>query len=38
VRFTNVMAPRGVDHNGTISFTDNAAASPQSGALVGHAN
>ncbi|HMK22926.1 MAG TPA: hypothetical protein VK466_11375, partial [Terriglobales bacterium] len=38
VDFTNVFAPRGVDHPGTITFTDTAAASPQAGGLVGHAN
>jgi hypothetical protein len=38
VRFTNVASPRGVDRAGTITFTDSGAASPQVGALVGHAN
>jgi hypothetical protein len=42
VRFSNPNllggAPRGVNRNGTITFTDTGAASPQTGALVGHAN
>jgi len=38
VRFTNVLSARGVNRAGTITFTDNAAGSPQTGALVGHAN
>jgi hypothetical protein len=38
VRFTNVLAARGVNRPGTITFTDNATGSPQSAALVGHAN
>jgi hypothetical protein len=38
VRFTNVTSPRGVNRNGTITFTDSGAASPQAGALIGHAN
>lgn len=38
VRFTNVLSPRGVNRAGTITFTDTATASPQSGALNGHAN
>jgi hypothetical protein len=38
VRFTNVSSARGVNRPGTITFTDNATGSPQSGALVGHAN
>jgi hypothetical protein len=38
VRFTNVLSARGVNRAGTITFTDNAAGSPQAGALVGHAN
>ena len=35
VRFTNVASPRGVNRTGTITFTDNATGSPQSGGLVG---
>jgi hypothetical protein len=38
VRFTNVGSAPGVNRPGTITFTDNATGSPQSGALVGHAN
>jgi len=38
VRFTNVLSPRGTNRAGTITFTDNATGSPQSGALIGHAN
>jgi hypothetical protein len=38
VRFTNVLSPRGVNRAGTITFTDNATGSPQTGVLVGHAN
>lgn len=38
VRFSSGTAGRGVNRNGTITFTDNAAGSPQTGALVGHAN
>ena len=38
VRFTNVTSAVGVDRPGTITFTDSATGSPQSGALVGHAN
>jgi hypothetical protein len=38
VRFTNVTSPRGVNRAGTITFTDNATGSPQTGSLVGHAN
>jgi hypothetical protein len=42
VRFTNVMSPRGINRNGTITFTDNAqppttGTGSQSGALVGFA-
>jgi hypothetical protein len=38
VRFTNLLAPRGVNRTGTITFTDNAQPTPsQSGALVGFA-
>jgi hypothetical protein len=37
VRFTNLMAPRGVNRNGTIVFTDTATGSPQSGPIVGFA-
>jgi hypothetical protein len=38
VRFTNVTSAKGVDRAGTITFTDNATGSPQSGTLVGHAS
>jgi hypothetical protein len=38
VRFTNVLSARGVNRAGTITFTDNAAGSPQTGTLTGHAN
>jgi Bacterial Ig domain len=38
VRFTNVLSARGVNRAGAISFTDNAAGSPQPGVLTGHAN
>ena len=38
VRFTNALATRGVDRTGTITFTDSGAGSPQTGALIGHAN
>jgi hypothetical protein len=38
VRFTNVLSARGANRAGTISFTDNATASPQTGSLIGHAN
>jgi hypothetical protein len=38
VRFSNLLAARGVNRLGTITFTDNATGSPQSGALIGHAN
>jgi hypothetical protein len=38
LRFTNVLSARGANRAGTISFTDNAAASPQTGSLIGHAN
>jgi hypothetical protein len=37
VRFTNVTSTTGVDHPGTITFTDNATTNPV-GSLVGHAN
>ena len=37
VRFTNVFSARGTNRAGTITFTDNATGSPQSGALVGFA-
>jgi hypothetical protein len=37
VRFTNLLAPRGVNRTGTITFTDTATGSPQSAALVGFA-
>ena len=38
VRFTNVGSATGVNRPGTITFTDNATGSPQTGNLVGHAN
>jgi hypothetical protein len=38
VRFTNVLSATGVTRNGTITFTDNANASPQAGTLSGFAN
>jgi hypothetical protein len=38
VSFTNLFATRGVDRAGNITFTDTATGTPQSGALVGHAN
>jgi hypothetical protein len=38
VDFVNVLSPRGVNRNGTITFTDTATGSPQAGALIGHAN
>jgi hypothetical protein len=38
VRFSSLLATRGVNRLGTITFTDNATGSPQSGALIGHAN
>jgi hypothetical protein len=38
VRFTNVTSAGGVNRAGTITFTDQGAGSPQSGALIGHAN
>ncbi len=38
VRFTNVFSTRGVDRAGTITFTDSASGSPQTGNLIGHAN
>jgi len=38
VRFTNVNAAVGVDRQGTLTFTDNGAGSPQVVNLVGHAN
>jgi hypothetical protein len=37
VRFTNTLSARGANRAGTITFTDNAAASPQSASLVGFA-
>ncbi|MGH8314969.1 MAG: choice-of-anchor D domain-containing protein, partial [Steroidobacterales bacterium] len=37
VRFTNLAGQRGVSRNGRISFTDNGAASPQNGSLIGFA-
>jgi hypothetical protein len=37
VRFTNVGSARGTNRTGTITFTDSAAGSPQSGNLVGFA-
>jgi hypothetical protein len=38
VRFTNVTSSRGVNRTGSITFTDNATGSPQSRAIIGHAN
>jgi hypothetical protein len=38
VRFTNVLSGRGVNRAGSITFTDNATGSPQTGTLTGHAN
>jgi hypothetical protein len=38
VDFVSALTPRGVNHLGTITFTDTATGSPQSGGLVGHAN
>jgi hypothetical protein len=38
VRFTTVIAARGVNRTGAITVTDNGAASPQTGSLIGHAN
>jgi hypothetical protein len=38
VRFTNISSAAGVNHPGTIVFTDSGAGSPQTGALTGHAN
>ena len=35
VRFTNVTSPRGPNRTGTVTFTDTATGSPQSGALIG---
>jgi hypothetical protein len=37
VRFTNVLSARGTNRTGTITFTDNATGSPQSGQLIGFA-
>jgi hypothetical protein len=37
VRFTNTLSARGANRAGAITFTDNAAASPQSASLVGFA-
>jgi hypothetical protein len=37
-RFSNVLSPRGANRAGTISFTDTATGSPQSGPITGHAN
>jgi hypothetical protein len=37
VRFTNTGSPRGTNRAGTITFTDNATGSPQSGGLIGFA-
>ena len=34
--FVNILAARGVNRAGAVTFTDNGAGSPQSGALVGH--
>jgi len=38
VRFTNLLGARGVNRAGTITFTDTATGSPQTGVLTGHAN
>jgi hypothetical protein len=38
VRFSNVTSARGANRAGTITFTDNATGSPQTGVLTGHAN
>jgi len=38
VRFTSLLAARGVNRLGNITFTDNATGSPQVGQLIGHAN
>jgi hypothetical protein len=38
VRFSSLLATRGVNRLGTITFTDNATGSPQVGQLIGHAN
>jgi hypothetical protein len=38
VRFSNTTGARGVNEPGTITFTDNAAGSPQQGALTGYVN
>ena len=38
VRFTNLLAPRGVNRAGTITFTDDAVGGTQAGSLIGHAN
>lgn len=37
VRFTNLLAGRGTNRTGTITFTDSATGSPQSGGLIGFA-
>jgi hypothetical protein len=37
VRFSNIVAPIGVNRTGTITFTDTGAASPQSAGLIGFA-
>jgi hypothetical protein len=37
VRFTNLLAPRGANRTGTITFTDSATGSPQTGQLIGFA-
>ena len=37
VRFMNLLGARGTNRAGTITFTDNGAASPQSGSLIGFA-
>ena len=37
VRFTNLLAAKGTNRSGSITFTDSAAGSPQSGALTGFA-
>jgi hypothetical protein len=38
VRFTNVSSANGVTRTGTITFTDNATGTTQSGVLQGRAN
>ena len=38
VRFSNLTSKSGEDQTGKITFTDNAAGSPQTAVLTGHAN